>query len=209
MAPLHRGWGLGCDGCGNRTACPSRQARRRQRCHAGDRRYIATQERHAFGWCGSAICFGARQDRDLPDAGVADAGARRSARHAGLAVVSSRELDEQAGSVGASGCSGRISNGTSSPAAERRTRSRSLRGAILARASPSRAYDNDRLRLPPAPPSRNSEAEVGPGGKSLLSYLGIASHYFDIDHNLTNSWGTKRVYLFSRIVIFRKILKVV
>src|SRR5262249_55903298 len=27
-------------------------------------------------------------------------------------VVSSRELDEQAGSVGASGCSGRISNGT-------------------------------------------------------------------------------------------------
>src|ERR1700730_15036098 len=96
-----------------------------------------------------------------------------------------------------------------SPAAERRTRSRSLRGAILARASPSRAYDNDRLRLPPAPPSRNSEAEVGPGGKSLLSYLGIASHYFDIDHNLTNSWGTKRVYLFSRIVIFRKILKVV
>src|ERR1700730_10658822 len=96
-----------------------------------------------------------------------------------------------------------------SPAAERTTLSRSLRGAILARASPSRAYDNDRLRLPPAPPSRNSEAEVGPGGESLLSYLGIASHYFDIDHNLTNSWGTKRVYLFSRIVIFRKILKVV
>src|SRR3984893_10722823 len=46
-----------------------------------------------------------------------------------------------------------------SPAAERTTLSRSLRGAILARASPSRAYDNDRLRLPPAPPSRNSEAE--------------------------------------------------
>src|SRR5271167_2130445 len=46
-----------------------------------------------------------------------------------------------------------------SPAAERRTRSRSLRGTILARPSPSRAYDNDRLRLPPAPPARNSEAE--------------------------------------------------
>src|ERR1700730_14141954 len=324
---------------------------RRQRCHAGDRRYCDTQERHAFGWCRSAICFGARQDRDLPDAGVADAGARRSARHAGLAVVSSRELDEQAGSVGASGCSGRISNGTNetgdssigdrschggrcalwlrvggrrlwieravppgahssqtclgsrysaapqgvpcrcadglagcqarssasaarprhsidagrrhavegqmahhqlaqrherkaqgsfcccpragcrrttaadpgqrsaasawggglahrrtqdvrreeilsrqpagedrpahlsrhhqgtldlragSPAAERRTRSRSLRGAILARASPSRAYDNDRLRLPPAPPSRNSEAEKKESTARRLSPL--------------------------------------
>src|SRR5438094_2366786 len=32
--------------------------------------------------------------------------------HAGIAVVSSGELDEQAGSVGASGCSGRTSNGT-------------------------------------------------------------------------------------------------
>jgi hypothetical protein len=30
----------------------------------------------------------------------------------GVAVVSSRELDEQGGSVGASGCSDRISNGT-------------------------------------------------------------------------------------------------
>src|SRR4249920_88160 len=50
--------------------------------------------------------------RELSDPGVADAGARRSAGRAGVAVVSSRELDEQAGSVGASGCSGRISNGT-------------------------------------------------------------------------------------------------
>ena len=44
--------------------------------------------------------------------GIADACARRSTSHAGIAVVSSRELDEQAGSVEASGCSGRISNGT-------------------------------------------------------------------------------------------------
>ena len=70
------------------------------------------QEGHAFGGCRSAVCFGARQDRQLPDAGVADACARRSTGHAGVAVVSSRELDEQAGSVGASGCSDRISNGT-------------------------------------------------------------------------------------------------
>src|SRR5713226_4243289 len=59
-----------------------------------------------------AICFGAGQDRQLPDPGIADACARRSTSHAGVAAVSSRELDEQAGSVGASGCSGRISNGT-------------------------------------------------------------------------------------------------
>jgi len=62
--------------------------------------------------CRSAVCFGARQDRQLPDAGVADACARRSTGHAGVAVVSSRELDEQASSVGASACSDRISNGT-------------------------------------------------------------------------------------------------
>ena len=87
------------------------QARRRQRCRAGDRRHRDSEEGQAFGGCRSAICFGAGQDRQLPDAGVADACARRSAGHAGLAAVSSRELDEQSGSAGASGCSGRISNG--------------------------------------------------------------------------------------------------
>src|ERR671923_128848 len=45
-----------------------------------------------------------------------------------------------------------------SPAAERRTRSRSLRGTILARPTPSCAHDDDRVRLPPASPSRNSKA---------------------------------------------------
>src|SRR5262245_16215695 len=47
---------------------------------------------------------------------------------------------------------------TGSPAAERRTWSRSLRGAILARPSPSCAHDDDRVRLPPASPPRNSKA---------------------------------------------------
>src|SRR4051794_4661875 len=60
----------------------------------------------------AAILLGTGQDRQLPDAGVADACARRSTGHAGVTVVSSRELDEQAGSVGASWCSDRISNGT-------------------------------------------------------------------------------------------------
>ena len=41
---------------------------------------------------------------------------------------------------------------TGPSADERRTRPRSLRGPILARPSPSRAHDDDRLRLPPASP---------------------------------------------------------
>src|SRR6516225_4002197 len=45
-----------------------------------------------------------------------------------------------------------------SPAAERRAWSRPLRGAILARPSPTCAYDDGRLRLPPASPARNSKA---------------------------------------------------
>src|SRR5215470_11189591 len=44
------------------------------------------------------------------------------------------------------------------PADERRTRSRPLRGTILARPSPSCAHDDDRVRLPPASPPRSSKA---------------------------------------------------
>src|SRR6516165_8854890 len=46
------------------------------RCRAGDRRHRDTQERRAFGRCRCAIRFGAGQDRQLPDPGVADACAR-------------------------------------------------------------------------------------------------------------------------------------
>src|SRR5262249_49854070 len=45
-----------------------------------------------------------------------------------------------------------------SPADERRTWSLPLRGTILARPASSCAYDDDRLRLPPASPARNSKA---------------------------------------------------
>ena len=44
-------------------------------------------------------------------------------------------------------------------ATEGRTRSRSLRRAILARPSPSCTHDDDRLRLPPVSPSRNNKTE--------------------------------------------------
>src|SRR5882762_1781586 len=42
---------------------------------------------------------------------------------------------------------------------ERGTRARSLRGTILARPPSSCAHDHDRLRIPPASPSRTSGAE--------------------------------------------------
>ncbi len=45
-----------------------------------------------------------------------------------------------------------------SPTAERRTRSRSLRGTILARPSPSCPHDDDCICLPPASPPFNSQA---------------------------------------------------
>src|SRR6266446_3062360 len=45
-----------------------------------------------------------------------------------------------------------------SPAVERRTWSRSLRGPILAGPSPSCAHDDDRLRFPPVSPAQNSKA---------------------------------------------------
>src|ERR1700722_520014 len=48
---------------------------------------------------------------------------------------------------------------TGPSAVERRTWARSLRGTILAGPSSSRAHDYDRLRIPPASPSRTSGAE--------------------------------------------------
>src|SRR6516225_8302248 len=45
-----------------------------------------------------------------------------------------------------------------SPATERGTWSRSLRGPVVARSSPPRAHDDDRVCLPPASPPRSSKA---------------------------------------------------
>lgn len=53
-----------------------------------------TQEGSALGWRGTAICFAARQERQLPDAGVGNAGVARGARDGGLAPVPAGELDE-------------------------------------------------------------------------------------------------------------------
>src|SRR4029453_13464838 len=45
------------------------------------------------------------------------------------------------------------------PAAEGRTRPRSLRGTVLARPASSCTHDHDRLRVPPVSPAQNSTAQ--------------------------------------------------
>ncbi len=62
---------------------------------ADRRRHGAAEEGRSLGRRRAAIRFGARQERQLPDAGVADAGFRRSAGHGGVAAVLARELDER------------------------------------------------------------------------------------------------------------------
>ena len=59
-----------------------------------------------------AICFSTGQDRELPDTGVTDTRPWRSAGDGGFAAIPSRQLDQRSAAVGASWCSGRISNFT-------------------------------------------------------------------------------------------------
>src|SRR5262249_38224972 len=78
-----------------------------------------------------------------------------------------------------------------SPADERRTWSRPLRGTILARPSPSCAYDDDRLRLPPASPARNSKAgkkdSTGPRLSQLYPPCATPSSNFSLDYRRSDA----------------------
>src|SRR5262245_46280852 len=78
-----------------------------------------------------------------------------------------------------------------SPADERRTWSRPLRGTILARPSPSCAYDDDRLRLPPASPARNSKAgkkdSTGPRLSQLYPPCATPSSNVSIDYRRSDA----------------------
>src|SRR6516162_1052193 len=78
-----------------------------------------------------------------------------------------------------------------SPADERRTWSRPLRGTILARPSPSCAYDDDRLRLPPASPARNSKAgkkdSTGPRLSQLCPPCATPSSNFSLDYRRSDA----------------------
>ena len=113
------------------------------RCPRADRRRTTAADQGQ----GSAASAGGRglAHRRTPHVGREEILSRQPARRDGPAHLGRHHqgaMDLRAGSS----------------AAERRTRSRSLRGTILARPSPSCAHDDDRLRLPPASPPRNSEA---------------------------------------------------
>src|SRR5262249_30360067 len=58
-----------------------------------------------------------------------------------------------------------------SPAVERRTWSRSLRGPILAGPSPSCAHDDDRLRFPPVSPADCSRLDLCFSPTSINGFL--------------------------------------
>ena len=68
----------------------------------------AAQEGAPFRWRGAAICLGAGQERQLPDAGVSDAGIWRSPHHGRAAPVPARELDRRHGPPGADWSSSRL-----------------------------------------------------------------------------------------------------
>src|SRR5258708_21710963 len=82
-----------------------------------------------------------------------------------------------------------------SPAAERRTWSRSLRGPILAGPASSCAHDDDRLRFPPvSPPSSNSaekKESTGPRLSQLCPPCATPSSNSSLDYRRSDA-GHKR-----------------
>ena len=78
-----------------------------------------------------------------------------------------------------------------SPAAKRRIRSRSLRGTILARPSSPCAHDDDRVRLPPASPPRNSKAgkkkSTGTPPQPTLPAVATPSSSSSLDYRRSNA----------------------
>src|SRR5229473_7512629 len=77
------------------------------------------------------------------------------------------------------------------PAAERGTRSRSLRGPLLAGPSPPRAHDDDRLCFPPASPPRSRKAEkkesTGPRLSRLCPPCATPSSSPSLDHRRSDA----------------------
>ena len=71
---------------------------------------VPKKGKHSVG--SFATCFGAWQERQLPNAGITDARTRRSPSDGGVAPFSSRELDRRPSAVEARRRSARISNDT-------------------------------------------------------------------------------------------------
>src|SRR6188472_1667426 len=105
-----------------------------------------------------------------------------------------------------------------SPTAERRTRSRSLRGTILARPSPSCAHDDDRICLPPASPPLNTKAgkkeSTGHRPSRLCQPCATPSSNSSLDHHRSdvhiaeNGFATSRgVSESAKVVLGSRLIK--
>src|SRR5215475_2333674 len=132
-------------------------------------RHRVAEEGEAFGRGRAAIRFGAGQECQLPDAGIADAGAWGGACDGGPASVSARELDERSSAAGARRGSDRVSSATPQ-ARDRPGGDRSRDGGR--RAFRLRPY-GCRLRAQRAIPSRTHGARSGLGGRHPASPQGV------------------------------------
>lgn len=81
--------------CATRLRSPEggRSPGRRRGWISGHRRHGVSEEGATLGWCGRAICLVARQDVQLPVAGLGDPGFARGAGDGGSAALPARELD--------------------------------------------------------------------------------------------------------------------
>ena len=136
------------------------------RCQMARHQLAHRYERKAQG----SFCCCPRAGRRRTTAADRGQGSAASARRGGLAhrrtqdvgreeILSRQPADEDRPAHPRGHHQGALDLRAGSPAAERRTRSRPLRGPILAGPASSCAHDDDRLRLPPVSPAQNSEAE--------------------------------------------------
>jgi hypothetical protein len=86
-ASFHQGRSVGQHPAGSHPVAPGKPTSWRRQGLADYRRHSPTQEGEDFGRGRPAICYGARQECELPDAGIVDTGLGRSATHAELAAV--------------------------------------------------------------------------------------------------------------------------
>src|SRR4029434_10029254 len=81
------------------------------------------------------------------------------------------------------------------PAAQGRTRSRLLRGPIMARPAPTCLDDDDRLRLPPVSPAKDSKAgkkeSTGRRQSRLCPLSAKTSSHSSLDHRCSDARTAK------------------
>jgi DDE superfamily endonuclease len=138
--------------------------------HAGQCPMAYHQLAHRYeGEVQGSFCRRPRAGRRRTTAADQGQGSATSARRRGLAHQRTQDVGREeilsrqpAGEDGPAHLGGHHQSAmdlrAGSPATERRTGSRPLRGTILARPPPPRAHDHDCLRFPPASPTQSSKA---------------------------------------------------